>query len=243
MVMTVIVPTRGRPDNILSLLFDFYATKHHQETRIIVAVDDDDPKLDEYKKINLGPQGLWYQGPRKKMGPTLNDVAIKCAEGLHRNTDIIGFMGDDHRPRTPGWDLIISNALWLQPGVGYGDDLHQGRNLPTAVFINSRIVRALGYFHPPSLIHLYLDNFWLQLGRYTQLHYFSNVIIEHMHPNAGKAANDAGYVEVNSQAMYNHDRVEFERYMREDWPTEKLRIQYYGSTIVPTRDDPGVRDR
>jgi hypothetical protein len=63
--------------------------------------------------------------------------------------------------------------------------------------MSSSIVQALGYFCPPGLIHMYLDNFWAELGRGANcLAYRGDVIIEHMHPLAGKAEVDAGYDEV-----------------------------------------------
>jgi hypothetical protein len=49
------------------------------------------------------------------------------------------------------------------------------------------------------------------------LFYRDDVIIEHLHPAAGKADNDSGYVEVNSSAIFNHDRNAYANY----WATEK----------------------
>jgi len=142
------------------------------------------------------------------MNGTLNAAAVEYADQYR----YIGFMGDDHRPRTFGWDERIVEELNYSHVV-YGNDLLQGESLPTAVFMRSEIVQKLGYMAPPELIHLYLDNFWLELGRATSMRYLGDVTIEHLHPYAGKAEWDASYLEVNDQALYEHDRLAFENYM------------------------------
>src|SRR5690606_31550877 len=79
--------------------------------------------------------------------------------------------------------------------------------------MTSNIVTALGYMAPPDLVHLFLDNAWLDWGRGAEcLTYLPGTVIEHMHPAAGKAANDAGYLEANSQTRFTADRDAYEQY-------------------------------
>jgi hypothetical protein len=124
-------------------------------------------------------------------------------------------MGDDHMPRTVGWDAAYLEALReLGTGLVYGNDLLQGSSLPTQVAMTTDIVRALGYMAPPDLTHLYVDNFWRDLGRSAGcLRYLPDVIVEHRHPAAGKAQWDAGYARVNNSAMYEHDATAYEQYI------------------------------
>jgi hypothetical protein len=85
------------------------------------------------------------------------------------------------------------------------------------VAIDSRAVRALGHMAPGELHHLYLDNYWKTLGERTgRMRYLNGVIIEHMHPVAGKAEWDEGYKRVNHGSMYEHDRLAFESYVNEE---------------------------
>lgn len=226
MGILTIVPTRGRPKAAAELLAAYRDASVQSDTSILFAVDDDDPELRGYYDLieNL-PDGFpMMLGPRLRMGPTLNLWAERAATTWSGRYDIIGFMGDDHRPRTPGWDARVSDALRPTPGVAYGNDLIQGPSLPTAVFVSAQVIRRLGYIAPPGLTHLYLDNFWLELGHATTLLYLGDVVFEHLHPIAGKAEWDAGYIEVNSGGTQEHDRLEFERYMREDWPTEREKL-------------------
>ena len=86
-----------------------------------------------------------------------------------------------------------------QPGVSYGNDLFQREALATAAVIDSRLVSALGYISPSDIQHLYVDSFWMELGRaFGNLKYLDDVVLEHMHVTAGKAPNDATYARSNT---------------------------------------------
>lgn len=193
-------------------------------TMLVFAVDDDDPKLRQYEKVyekcGHGMTDL-VVGPPLRMVPTLNSVALDRVA----HSDFIGFMGDDHHPRTQHWDRIIVENLQRKGGVVYCDDLWQRENLATAVFMDADIIEILGYMAPERLIHMYADNFWMALGTATRRTYLPNVVIEHMHPDAGKGSRDEVYDSTNNPTVYTHDRVEYERYVREDWPRERERLQ------------------
>jgi len=203
--LTVLVPSRGRPHNIQQLLESWESTITG-DTHLIVIVDDDDPTLEEYLKLPVEVR----VGPRLRIGGTLNVVAPEVAT-TSRN---IGFMGDDHRPRTKGWDEAFINELdKLKVGVVYGNDLAHGVNLATSVTMTSNIVNTLGYMCVPGSIHLFLDNFWMELGRGTNITYFDDVVIEHVHPHFQKALLDNTYVEANSPEVWGADEITFNNYV------------------------------
>ena len=128
------------------------------------------------------------------------------------------FLGDDHRPRTKNWDALFIEALdALGTGLVYGDDLLQGKNLPTAVAMTGDIVQALKGMVPPDMVHLYLDDFWLRLGAdLNAMRYIPEVVLEHMHPVAGKAQWDEGYKEVNAKEVYDYDREALKTYLQSE---------------------------
>ena len=119
--LVVIVPSRGRPRSIERLAEGFVTTAG-PEARMVVAVDDDDPELAEYLRLPIWelPQFYLRVGKRLRLGGTLNEVAAE----LVGSCDVIGFMGDDHRPRTKGWALeVLTEMKWPQAGIVYGNDL------------------------------------------------------------------------------------------------------------------------
>jgi hypothetical protein len=76
------------------------------------------------------------------------------------------FMGDDHIARTKDWDVrLMSSASDLGPAsLAYGNDLLAGQSLPTAILVDSRFVKTLGFIAPTRLNHMFLDDFWLAIG-------------------------------------------------------------------------------
>jgi len=84
---------------------------------------------------------MYEVNPRAMMNGTLNLIANKYADKY----EYIAFMGDDHRPRTIGWDQkLVDSIADINNGIAYGNDLFQGINLPTAVLLKSSIVKTLG---------------------------------------------------------------------------------------------------
>jgi hypothetical protein len=208
--MLVLCPSRGRPDKAIEAYQSFLATVRDSGSKFLVVVDRDDPDASGY--ANHVPVLMVEPSGRSGMTDPIN----KAAASVWDDYDILGFIGDDHRFRTPGWDVTFTAALTEAPGLAYGNDLlRRNGDIATQWFVNARIVRALGYFALPACRHLYLDNAWRVLGdALGSRHYFDDVIIEHMHPMAGKAAWDAGYQRVNSQQWYDEDRLAFESWLR-----------------------------
>lgn len=205
--LAVLVPTRGRPQNAVRLQQAFTDTDSLNATLIFV-LDADDPELPGYWEA-AGDRRIRHLTVHDGEGGTGMTAALNYAATLHAGEyGALGFMGDDHLPRTAGWDAHVLGALGTdEPRIVYGDDLLQGANLPTAAFMPSRMVRALGFMAPPVLRHLYVDNFWLELGeRLGTLHYLPDVVIEHLHPAAGKAVMDERYAVVNATEADAADR-------------------------------------
>lgn len=215
--MLTIVPTRGRNENAIRLLEAINATADF--TELVFAVDSDDLKtynglmaevagVNNVKVVVANPMG---------MNATLNHWANWFAPDY----DYITFMGDDHLPQTPGWDTQLAKAIGDKPGIAYGNDLLQGKNLPTAVTISAGIVEALGWMAPPPLKHLFMDNFWLELGEGLEnVNYLPDVIIEHLHYTNGKAEADERYLAVNNSIIHLADEEYFIYYRNNHFRTD-----------------------
>lgn len=155
--------------------------------------------------------------------------ALQAAVDLINETedvDYYGFVGDDHRFRTSGWDRRIMEVLDAQGGgFAYGNDMNR-TDIPTEVFVSACIVQKLGYFGLRGCHHLYLDDAWRVLGDGADCLYFlPNIVIEHVHPAYGKAEWDENYKRVNSAEMYSHDRDVFQTWLqtRSEYDIETVR--------------------
>ena len=212
MKMCVVVPSRGRPENADRLAKAFIDT--NTEADLYFIVDNDDPRWVEYTNHD-----------RYKVLPADNKTG-GCAASLNTGAvylldvskfpfyDYFVFMGDDHLPRTEGWHKAFMEALAHNTGIVYGDDLLQGANLPTAFGMSRDLVNELRGMTFPGCIHLFFDNFVKQLGLdLDYLKYLPNVIIEHLHPVAGKAEMDEGYARVNQPKWYEQDLLTLQRYL------------------------------
>lgn len=205
--MLVICPSRARVQNIATLLDCWEQTGTVAD--LFICLDEADRELERYK-ATIGERAMYVADRWRSLCDWVNHIAGAWVTGGY---SIIGQIGDDHHPRTPGWDAAIAAAM--QPhGVVYGNDLHQGERLPTAVFVDAGIVRRLGYMVPPEIQHLYMDNWFKALGeRLGTLAYLPDVVIEHMHPDAGKAPIDDGYRQVNSPKAYRSGKAAYQGYM------------------------------
>lgn len=214
MNLVVIVPTRERPDKAATLVEAFNATCT-ADTSIVLAVDDNDPTLPQYLALNSDRVSVvvGVVSEPKTMVHALNQACIGVIKQL--NPYAVGFMGDDHAPRTVGWDSRYLQALGdLGTGIVYGNDLLQGQALPTQAAMTADIVHALGYMAPTTLRHMYVDNFWRDLGSLAGcLRYLPDVIVEHLHPLAGKAEQDDGYQRVNAPSVYAADQAAYNAYV------------------------------
>lgn len=215
MGITVLCPTRNNPSALLEAYASYRETAMERDTRFVAVIDADDPVMEAYISAIEDTADLRIDVvPRSESGSmnkALNFAALRWKD----SSDVVGFIGDDHRFRTKGWDRVIGSIMQSTGGgFVYGNDLFQGEALPTAIFISSPIITALGWFGPPACKHLYLDNTWKLLGdRADCLYYLPDIVIEHMHPAAGKGEWDANHVRVNASEMYDHDRVAFEAWL------------------------------
>jgi hypothetical protein len=217
MRMLTIIPTRGRNDNAIRLFEAINATADF--TEVVFAIDADDVKT--YQGLMHETAGLENVkvviAEHMGLNATLNHWALWFAPDY----DYICFMGDDHLPRTGGWDTKLAEAIGTEPGIAYGNDLLQGENLPTAVVMSSKIIRATGFMSPPALKHLFLDNYWLAMGHALEnVNYLPDVIIEHLHYTNGKAALDDRYVAVNTVEMHNGDQAIFAEYLATEFAND-----------------------
>lgn len=204
MRIAVLTPSRARPAQFTAMCSAIRDTADAEVT-IYLGTDYDDGS--HYPS----PPGVkHFAGPRKQLGAWTNELAMwALADGC----DILASFGDDHRPRTPGWDTEVVWAFEaMGSGLVYTADGLQNMRLPTAPFWSADVIRALGWYFPPTLAHMYADNYWLHLARaLSRCTYLPNVMVEHLHPSCGKAEADA--ITAENDRYYDADRAAYEAFL------------------------------
>ena len=215
--LLMIVPSRGRPGSLDGLI-EAWRTTSTGHADLVVALDDDDPRLYQY---NAHRVAMVTVGPRQSWVAWTNEIAAAHA-GSYR---FVGSMGDDHRPRTPGWDRMLCSALEeLGSGIAWGDDLGSRPVLPSAVAMTSDVVAALGYMVPPALEHNGAETFWQGLADgLGRSRFLPEVVIEHLHYSLGKSSIDHTYLE--GAGVLQADLLRLDAYLRDELPTELERLE------------------
>lgn len=199
--LLVIVPSRGRPENAQRLLEAVQRTTYGAKVDVVFAVDSSDPSKRDY------PANHTRIVKGGSMVKALNEVALKSFSDY----DYLAFLGDDTLPNGGWYGNIMQALLFQKNSIVYGNDGIQGENLPTSVFMDSNVVRSLGYMALPTLNHLFVDNFWKALGQEAgTLLYAPDAYIEHLHPLVGKGDHDEGYERADSN--WDSDSLAWKKY-------------------------------
>lgn len=222
--LALIVPTRGRPENIRKVISAWDFTNAWDVADLLLAVDLDDPEIQGYQALQEETRNpdtdeplihLTYSDQWVPMVHKLNAAAVKLAE--QGRYFALGFAGDDHLPQTIGWAQRYLEVLReLGTGMVYGDDGYQGKKLSTEWAVTSDAVRALGRMVPASVEHMYCDNSIMDLfGAAGAMRHLPEIRIEHFNPYAGyKAPMDDQYKRVNSREQYKKDGLAYDRWKR-----------------------------
>jgi hypothetical protein len=206
MRILTLCPTRGRGFKAVNETNNSHEeTKALAESKLVFIVDRDDETdyTGEYDHdvFIYGRKTL----PRNIMAATNEAVAF-----YQDRYDVIGFIGDDVRFRSKGWDEEFADAL-SSGGIAYGDDGVQGKSLPTHWWVTTDIIKSLGWFLNPRLRHFYMDNTWQEIGNATSsLSYRPTVNVEHLHFSFGKSEKDATYE--HTMAVGSGDDIRFKEW-------------------------------
>lgn len=185
--VSVLVPTRGRPDNVRRLMESGHATAE-LPPEFLFYLDEDDPTFGHTVDVIYRLGGDYVVGSRIVLSEMWNRLAEVATH------DVVMHCGDDIIFRTQQWDAVATTALGEWPdrlGVVHGRDGYQDANMATHGFYHRRWIETLGYLVPPHFASDYNDLWNTQvadaLGR---RRYLPEIYTEHMHPVAGKGELD-----------------------------------------------------
>lgn len=133
-------------------MLSFNATKSLDSTKLYFLVDDDDAMREDY------PGTVIVGAPTGDPTGPLNREALATA------ATIVGFIGDDSRCATKGWDVMVEEAL-REPGFAWGCDETGPAAWPSTAFCSTDIVRRVGYFALPALRRGFFDVQWVTVAR------------------------------------------------------------------------------
>jgi hypothetical protein len=178
-----------------------------ENTRLVFVVPEEQRAM--YSTVG-GCEYLYHlaSGVRGMTEP-LNWAAMQLVD----QADALMALGHDTIIRTQDWMFRVEE--WVgRKAVIYPDDGIQHERLPTSAWLDARVVKALGYMAPPSIRHLYIDNFWHTLGcNLNSIKYLPDVLFEHIHPCVGKRAWDETTGALNTREAYLAGKDQFLAYM------------------------------
>lgn len=206
-MISVLVPTRNRPESVQRLLDSALSTSRFIPEFIFYVDEDDTSSIDVIHEHDAVTQIL--VGPRV----VLSEMWNRCSELA--KFDVMMHCGDDIVFRSRDWDERVLHEFdaWDDKIIFvHGRDGFQDANIGTHGFLHRNWVDTVGYFVPPYFSSDYND-LWLTevadaLGR---RRYLPEIYTEHMHPVAGKGTWD----QTHQDRLVRHRRDNVEQLYRD----------------------------
>lgn len=147
--LIVVCPSHQRPKEAREL-YDSFVETRTGDSLLRFGVWNED--------VHYGSLPVTYI-TQERMTPRTNALAMWASE----RCKYIGWVADDNRFRTKGWDQRVMDELRRVPIV-FGNDVSSPGSKPSHVFMDSRIVRSLGWLIHPGLRSTFFDDVWANLG-------------------------------------------------------------------------------
>jgi hypothetical protein len=195
MKIAILVPTRERMNNRLTLLFSILTTVNDiNNITVYYGVDKDDPTLETIKKVSTAIPCLKVieienEGKFLGLGKLWNILTDESTE------DIISMIGDDMVFKTKDWDLKIIEEFNNGPSdnikaVHCNDDCH-GAKLAVNLFCHRKYANIMGGFMREEFKINWVDQWLHQMfSAFNRLTYRGDIMIEHRHWVLGKGVHD-----------------------------------------------------
>lgn len=240
--ISLLCPTRGRKDNVQQLIRTAIETASIPDNiEFVFYVDEDDKhtyqELVRYPLHYNGAVGemeevrvKWVTGPRIVLSEMWNEC-YKVADGPYYY-----HMGDDNIFRTHGWDMAIHVEFDKYDDkilFAHGKDgsPHDATGFGTHGVLHQNWIDVVGYFVPPYFSSDYNDTWLNEVSRTIDRHACLDFMVEHMHPNFGKAELDQNHKDrLERQQADNVDATYWSKAAEREADATKLReyILQYG---------------
>jgi hypothetical protein len=187
-----LLASRGRPLNFSRFVDAWIATK--SSTPVYVRLDDCDPTIELYKKIDVPKEFQVVIGSRAKLRAAMSEVYTKFP-----NENFYGLLADDLLPITENWDVKMIEAAGLTK-ISQANDLSPKPKNYCHPCVGGDLVRAAGFFGLPGVTHYCVEVAWKELVQVDKQFgcYLSDVIVENIHPDFEKSVLDTTYKEAGT---------------------------------------------
>ncbi len=135
-----------------------------------------------------------------------------------------GFISDDSVVRTEAFDLPLIDAAGRTGFANSADGWQAHARMHGAVVFGGDLLRALGWWAPPGLVHCFVDDAWEHIGRTLgNWVHVPQVMVEHIHFWNGKASHDETYRK--AYTSFESDRAKFVELMENELPVAVARAR------------------
>ncbi len=188
-----LLSTRGRPKQAQATIDA--CQKAGMTSQGVVYVDEDTGLYDRLRlpanwTIHREPEWLSLQG------------SMSWCFDSYPDATRYGWLADDVRPRTKGWDKLLEAAaggwrlayardLWMSENDFDVQRLQRGTDLSSGLCWGGNLVREVGWWAFPPVKQAGIDTAWTALIAPLELHaYCKDVIVEHLNWRTGKRPKD-----------------------------------------------------
>lgn len=133
--------------------------------------------------------------------------------------DYYAFMADDLVIHTKDFDKRIIEIFEANPHIEiiyWNDRIHKEKYCNHWT-MRASTVKRIGFFALPTCKHMYIDNFWMTVGKDTNsIYYADDIDIEHKHWSAGAEMDDTYRLTSNEETM-RHDETAYNYFMQNNY--------------------------
>jgi len=221
--ISLLCPSRGRPNDMERLIKSVAATATKpSRVEILLYIDDDDPEKFNYlvahKNLTIDPEvgqllnvDMLVDEPLTT--PLINNILADRAQG-----DVLLIANDDQVFVDKNWDVRIDEEAAKYPDDIYCMWFNDGRyqeKICTFPILSRKWVDTLGYIEPFLFEHFNCDLWTWQIGQMIdRLHYIPDILVEHLHPDTGKAEADETTERNLKGGRPDRDRTIFAKFER-----------------------------
>ena len=243
--LAVLVPSRGRPENLSRLIETVHKTAKGR-THVIAGVDEDDSRLADYTRLRSTITGVGDVIHTSAERRTLVDWTNRLAHLTEGKYRFYASLGDDMVPKTPGWDVKLMGAIeedFGGTGIAYPWDGIRD-DIPEAYVISADLVETLGWVMEPTLKHFYNDNVWADIGHGAGcIRQLRGVVVDHVNVGTGRAVVDQ--TALDNGAKIAPDKEAYEAWCRSGRAADIQKVKdlraWKASTVLvpPARNTAG----